>query len=114
MSLGSDTINHMQHIEIQLGNLKEEVFKRSEINFAEILTAIFKIQDSKMKYPWLVTIDPYGDTLFNHLQIPQILNELNNLSGILSEDLNKKVNDLISFLKDTRVDLDQFIVFVGD
>ena len=104
----------MQHIGINLQNLKGDVFKTSEINFAEILKAIYEIKDFKVKFPWLVTIDPYGDTLFNQLQIPQIVNELSNLSGSLSEGLNKKVNNLISFLKDTEISLDQYIVFVGD
>ena len=104
----------MQHIGIQLQNLKGDVFKTSEINFAEILKAVYEIQDSKVKFPWLITIDPYGDTLFNQLQLPQIINELNNLSTTLSGDLDKKVNTLISFLKDTEIGSDQFIVFVGD
>jgi hypothetical protein len=104
----------MQHIGIQLQNLKGEIFKTSEVNFAEILKVLYDIQDSKVKYSWLMTIDPYGDTLFNQLQISQIINELSNLSGILSDDLNKKINNLISFLKDTEIGLDQFIVFAGD
>ena len=104
----------MQHIGINLQNQKGDVFKTSEINFAEILKAVYEIKDFKVKYPWLTTIDPYGDTLFNQLQIPQVINELNSLSGALSEDLSKKANDLISFLKDTEISLDQFIVFVGD
>lgn len=104
----------MQHIGINLQNLKGDVFKTSEVNFAEILNAVYEIQDSKVKFPWLTTIYPYGDTLFTEFQIPQIINELNIISGTLSEDLNKKVNDLISFLKDTEIGSDQFIVFVGD
>lgn len=104
----------MQHIGINLQNLNGDVFKTSEANFAEILKSLYEVQNSKVKYPWLMAIDPYGDTLFNQLQIPQIINELNSLSGTLSEDLNKKVDDLVSFLKDTEMALDQFIVFVGD
>jgi hypothetical protein len=32
-------------------------------------------------YPWLSTIDTYGDTTFNHLQAPRILEELSRLKA---------------------------------
>lgn len=30
-------------------------------------------------HPWLSTIDPYGDTTFNHLQAPKVRSELQRL-----------------------------------
>ena len=44
--------------------------------------ALARAQESRDSYPRIAEIDPYGDTVFNKLQIPALLNELD---GVLHE-----------------------------
>ena len=102
----------MQHIGITLNNEKGETLKESNINFAEILNVVYDQEDCKTNFQWLSTIDPYGDTIFNPLQTPIIVNELNSLSVLLDKNLAEKVNNLVSFLKS--INTHEYIKFIGD
>lgn len=77
----------MQHIGLQLEDEDRKVIETSPSNFADSLSVLYENQDFKTQYPWLSTIDPYGDTVFNGLQIPYVISELNFLiSKIPSKD----------------------------
>lgn len=61
-------------------------------------------------------IDPYGDTIFNHLQLPVLLEEL-ELHGRLATDaeLRAHIRSMIELVK--RADAggpEMFVKFVGD
>ena len=37
-------------------------------------------------FPWLTTIDPYGDTTFNHRQLKHVVEELDRLATLIGRD----------------------------
>ena len=69
---------------------------------------------SDKKYPWIMTIDPYGDTTFNPLQWPHLISEFNQLQAEL-EDKNAKniLVNLIAFLKKNQEQTHTYIKFIG-
>ena len=98
----------MQHIGIQLNDENGQVIETSTVNFAEIMDSILKDADFKSKYPLVATIDPYGDTVFNVLQIPVVVKELESLPN----SNESTVKDVISFLSKSAAHL--YIKFIGD
>jgi hypothetical protein len=66
-------------------------------------------------YPMLASIDRYGDTVFNCLQIDRFLAEWNTLFGIAripeEEALLKAIQDLA---EKTKVRVHHYLVFIGD
>lgn len=50
---------------------------------------------SEDKYPWLATLDPYGDTTFNRLQAPHIMAELEQLKRSATTPEEESVIDQI-------------------
>lgn len=101
----------MQNIQLQLEDENRKVIETSAINFADVMTIVYKNQDFKTHYPWLSTIDPYGDTIFNKLQIPYVINELNALVK-KTENGSLDINGIISFIQ--KIDTHQYITFYGD
>jgi len=72
----------MQNIKLQLVTENGEIRESSDVNFAEIINdVLWKADQWKMKYPWLATIDPYGNTVFNVHQVPLVLKELEQLKN---------------------------------
>lgn len=101
----------MQHIQLELEDEDRKVIETSAINFSDILGALYEHQDFKIQYPWLSTIDPYGNTVFNRLQIPYIIDELNVLmSKIPNKEMS--IKDTISFIE--KISTHQYITFYGD
>ncbi len=101
----------MQHIQLQLEDENRKVIETSVINFADVMTAVYKNKDFKTQYPWLSTIDPYGDTVFNQLQVPYVVNELNMLANQV-ENNSLHIQEIVSFIQ--KVGTGQFITFYGD
>ncbi len=56
-------------------------------------------------------IDPYGDTIFNQLQIPVLIEELTELALNTKEPIY--VDDVVEFLKDS-IDNHTHVRFEGD
>jgi hypothetical protein len=54
----------MQHIGLVLIDENANVVERSDINFASLMSALFRAENSKDLYPFLGGIDPYGDIYF--------------------------------------------------
>ena len=100
----------MQHIGISIkdesGNLLEEL----DINFALILEEIYKIDDQKKSSALLWMIDPYGDTVFNALQIPILISELKSL--VFSDENRFFVEKIIEFLE--KRNNHEYVYFIGD
>src|SRR3990167_7769379 len=99
----------MQHIGIRIEDETGNILKTSEFNFAEIVEVVHKTENFKVKFPWIATVDPYGDTLFNHLQVPYVLEDLAKLSENLDVGLVKKVKDLVIFLKNINEEAHQYV-----
>jgi hypothetical protein len=108
----------MQHIGYQLIGHDNKVLEEAELNFAEIvgdgLWRVCKdLEEQKIKYPWLSTIDPYDDTVFNFRQIPFVVAELKQLSEeVNSQDFSEKIDQTIKFLE--KAEIHQYVRFIGD
>lgn len=102
----------MQHIALNLINEKGELVQKSEINFADILLFLFRQENFENRFPWLSTIDPYGLTIFNQLQIKNITKELEMLQIISENKLKSLIQESSNFIKRSG-DL-EFIKFIGD
>ena len=102
----------MQNIEINLENENGQIVEKSNINFSDIIEALWKHGNEK-EYPWLWTIDPYGHTIFNVHQVPKITEELNNLSlKVKDKNTLEELKEIVNFMKKTEQHL--YIKFIGD
>ena len=102
-----------QHIGIIKINERGEMLERLEINFADVVNVLEEIDSYKDKYPWIGTIDPYGDTIFNRVQIPFVIKDLKKLQKGVRELISKdSIDKLISFLE--KFDIHEYIKFIGD
>lgn len=89
-----------------------ELIESSEINYANI-DCLLPGKDVSTKYPWLQTIDPYGDTTFNGLQTKNVISELKKLA---EENKNEEVliNETISFISKIDYGSHVYVKFIGD
>lgn len=59
-------------------------------------------------------IDPYGDTVFNPLQIPELISELIDLkSGLRDDEFCNNIDEVIGFLESEET-AHLFVRFTGD
>lgn len=71
-------------------------------------------------YPLLSGIDPYGETMFNGVQLPRVVLELRGLAATLPEeatlpeDLRVGVEDLAEFVSQYADGSRWYLWFIGD
>jgi hypothetical protein len=87
---------------IQLQNESGERIKVWEGHIGQIYGEALELEEKNNQYfPWITSIDPYGDTTYNYLQIRHVTKELEQLSERLQdEDMKNQIKSLISFLSD--------------
>lgn len=95
-------------LEDEQGNM----LKDSALNFASVHQVLAQVDTNKEKYKWLHTIDEYGNSTFNHLQIPIIIAELEQLENEVGQDLQHVFKECINFM--SLVHTHQYITFYGD
>lgn len=84
---------------IQLQNEGGAKIKTWEGHIGQIYGEVLKFEEENNAFPWISSIDPYGDTTYNYLQIQHVSKELEQLSERLQdESLKSQVKSLISFL----------------
>ena len=88
-------------------NERGERLTRSEINFADFMVELYKMDDYKSKFPLMAYVDPYGDTYLNILQRPDFIEELKRFN--FNETTT---NELIKFIESA--DIHEYIRFIGD
>lgn len=59
-------------------------------------------------------IDPYGDTTFNQLQIPVLVQEIRALTQGLDRDLSSRLHALAEFVASALQQPHTYIKFIGD
>ncbi len=102
-----------QHISIQRISEQEKVLSECDVNVAEIINALWQIHNFKEEYPWLSTIDPYGNTYINQPQKQHFLSELTKLALAVEEsEITETINGFRLFLSETEVH--QYIKLIGD
>ncbi|MCX6786177.1 MAG: hypothetical protein NTZ18_05040 [Candidatus Komeilibacteria bacterium] len=103
----------MQNIKVWLMDERYNYIERSEINFAPVIGALWSIGECEKKYPFLVGIDPYGDTYFNIHQAPKVIEELEELKKeVASESTQKEIVNTMEFFK--KVEQGISVKFIGD
>jgi len=64
--------------------------------------------------PFLASIDPHGNTVFNQLQLPHVISELEVMAAQTPEaDLRENVARVIAFLRGS-ISVHTYVRFVGD
>src|SRR3989338_5207545 len=96
-----------QHIGLERIDENGKLLERSNINFADFINILYKIENYKDKYPLLSYVDPYGDTFLNLLQRPDFVDELKRF--INDNDLGDQ-QELITFI--SKIDVHQYIRFI--
>jgi len=67
------------------------------------------------RFPLLQYIDPYGDALFNGLQMDQIISKLQRLLGDASSDIQKQtLRDVMALALECQCSPHTFLRFLGD
>ncbi|HUO49983.1 MAG TPA: hypothetical protein VMU25_00175 [Candidatus Paceibacterota bacterium] len=97
----------MQHIGVRIQDAEGKTVQEPDVNFADVMKVVYESPDYKNKWPLLASIDPYDDTMFNSLVVPQLIDELSTLP----QDI-EAVRESISFLK--KVEQFQGVEFLGD
>lgn len=106
-------INTHENIEVQLVDYRLKVLGRSDQNFRNIHDHVIDKCWGNPAYPFVSTIDPYSYTLFNSLQVPLLVQELELLASEDDDaDFKKAVGDLIEYINVNPVH--NFIRFMGD
>ena len=70
---------------------------------------------NREQYAYLRYIDPYGDTIFNRLQMEEVIPEMERLfAGSADDGSNKFFEYLLNMAKCCRDGVDLYLEFVGD
>ncbi len=110
----------MQHIGLRVEDESAKVIKDLSLvcNFVDILKPLQSVlseDEFKEKYPWVASVDPYGTTVLNYLQIPHLTRELASAKLILDEKDVSRIDIFLEFLKDNSVEKSRFLLrFIGD
>lgn len=99
-----------QHIGIHITDEKNEVIKKTSINFAEVRN----VTEDHDDYLMINQIDPYGTTYINFFQKEKLVLEIKKLLD--SPSLTSEVVETIKQSLDEFRDMQnyQFIKFIGD
>lgn len=104
----------MQNITIQIENERGGLLQRLSINFALILGHIIQRDGFSDEFPWLSSIDPYGDTVFNLLQIPHLVSELESFGRVSNGDVQKNIAEFINEINILKDKEHLYLRFIGD
>lgn len=108
----------MQNITVVYQDEEGKVLEQLPINFVDVFSAMpGTYEENKGKFPWAFSINPYGDTYFNVLQWPYLVEELSRLKDIVTNKNAKNIIvGIINFLhkKEVKADFHICLVFVGD
>lgn len=79
------------------------------------LNSVLNRAFSNETFTHLSNVDEYGTTIFNRLQVADVLTELERLRSFASkEDEDRVVEELISIAKRVESEVHAFLVFLGD
>ncbi|HBD96125.1 MAG: hypothetical protein A2015_03515 [Spirochaetes bacterium GWF1_31_7] len=60
-------------------------------------------------------IDPYGDTIFNHLQFPTVVAEINKIELSFIDEIHKReINEIKKLINDINITNHLYLCFVGE
>ena len=92
---------------------KYNIIEKTDINFAPAMKLLWSIEECEKKFPFLITIDPYGNTFFNVHQTPRLIQELKQLKQEkIPQEILEEINSSIEFIE--KVEQHTFVKFIGD
>jgi hypothetical protein len=80
----------------------------------EILKVILARRDERQGMSCLRFIDPYGNAVFNQLQIPALVAELRDAAAGLDGDLERRATRLLQFIEAAHGEPHVYVGFIGD
>jgi hypothetical protein len=95
-----------QHIAIVQVEESGRIIKRSDASFAPVNGVLTSLGNWRERFPWLATVDEYGDTTYNYLQLPYFLDEIEQLKTEIKDEKIKQ------FIGSTQTH--KYIKFIGD
>lgn len=108
-------INAHENIQIQLVDFNLNVISNYDQNFRDIYDHAIKKSLNNPRFLFFSTIDPYSYTMYNTLQAPLLIDELQQLVDEDEDediDFAKATSELIAYLKKVRTH--EFVRFIGD
>jgi hypothetical protein len=82
-----------------------------ENGLVESFLPSFEAQD----FPCLRFVDPYGDTIFNQIQIPELVSELERLSQQKHKpEIERHLKAVLDFVRQTVGQVHTYVGFYGD
>ncbi len=110
---GGDQEGSIQHVDVLRLDESGRILEHAEINFARVLNILYKIDDYQNQYPWIATIDPYGNTVVSSMQAQLVIDDLNKLQRDQQDpSLKEVIGKLIIVLES--IDVHEYIKFMGD
>ena len=100
----------VQHIGVHVEDERGAVLAR----YSEMGAPVELIDLAPSTSVCLRFLDPYGDAVFNQLQLPVLIGELGSIrDNTRDEDLRGRLDSLIGFIDASR-DIHTYVRFVGD
>jgi hypothetical protein len=86
-----------------------------EVANVQSLRRVMAAAENRSDLVWIETIDPYGDTVFNRMQIPKFLEEWMILSSEASTDIERRTMDDVRALAEFCLEKPhRYLRFCGD
>lgn len=102
-----------QSINIRKITGSDDLVQNFDTNFVPIANYVNQSKEKFAQYPWLSSIDEYGNTVINRLQSVHVIAELQSLlDDSLDEELNQTTNGVVDILK--TIGVHEYIKFIGD
>lgn len=96
------------------GKELETIPSPSRSQFAALIPD-HNIKDNVKEFPCLCYIDPYGDTVFNRLQMPQLIADLERIILHCSvEETKQHVEAILGVVRRASHEVHTYIKFIGD
>ena len=97
-------------IDVEWQNESGEELGRSPVPWEDRMSRCAVLETSHC----LQYIDPYGDTTFNQLQLPQLIREMEReISQIHPSDLRRRAEQVLAFVRKCE-DIHTYVKFIGD
>lgn len=106
-------INTHENIQVQLVDYNLKIISNFNQNFRNIYDHIIDKSYENPRFPFVSTVDPYSYTMYNSIQTPLLINELQQLINEDDDvDFINATGEFIDYLK--KVKVHEFIRFLGD
>ncbi|MFA6250510.1 MAG: hypothetical protein WC686_03335 [Candidatus Shapirobacteria bacterium] len=100
---------------IQKIDEKGKVLEECLVDFGIVLNTLYEVENCKLLFPLLCYIDIYGDTYFNRLQNPDLVDQFSWLKTMMPDKAIKdKIDKIVNFIVFGSKEVHLYIKFLGD